>query len=106
MFDIQFAVSVCICAIGIGLFLGMVIVLICNQTNGYDFTSSYNRGYIITAIIGLVIFTISLFFVVKYYKLFNSLDVVYKRLLNDLNKADKELQKFYIDHPEFKENKE
>ena len=30
----------------------------------------------------------------------------YERLLNDLDRAEKNLQKFYIDHPEFKEEQE
>jgi hypothetical protein len=105
MLDIQFTVSIIFCAIGIGMFLAMTIVFIVNLINGY-FEISDNKVYIITAIIGLVIFYVSLFFVIKYYKLFNSPNVVHERLLDDLDKAEKELQKFYIDHPQFKEIKE
>ena len=103
MYYIQFAISIIICAIGIGVFLATTILLIWNLVDGYGFM---NEGYIIAGMIGLVIFFISLFFVVKYYKLSNSPNVVHERLLNDLDKTEKELQKFYIDHPDFKENEE
>lgn len=103
MYDIQFAISIIICAIGIGVFLATTILLIWNLVDGYGFM---NEGYIIAGMIGLVIFFISLFFVVKYYKLSNSPNVVHERLLNNLDKTEKELQKFYIDHPDFKENEE
>lgn len=106
MYDIQFAISIIICAIGIGVFLATTILLIWNLVDGYGFMSIRDKGYIIAGIIGLVIFTISLFFVVKYYKLSNSPKVVHERLLNDLDKAEKELQKFYVDHPDFKEKEE
>lgn len=106
MYDIQFTVSIFICAIGIGVFLATTILLIWNLVDGDGFMIIRDKGYIIAGIIGLVIFFISLFFVVKYYKLSNSPNVVHERLLNNLNKAEKELQKFYIDHPQFKEIKE
>jgi len=106
MFDIQFAISIIICAIGIAVFLATTFLLIWNLVDGYDFMSIRGKGYIIASMIGLVIFFISLFFVVKYYKLSNSPNVVHERLLNNLDKAEKELQKFYIDHSEFKEIKE
>ena len=108
MYDIQFVVSIIICAIGIAVFLAITILLIWNLVDGYDFRFMiiHNKGYIITSIIGLVIFFISLFFVVKYYKLSNSPNVVHEKLLNNLDKAEKELQKFCIDHPQFKEIKE
>ena len=103
MFDIQLAVSAIIFAIGIGVFLSMVIVLIISLTERHCYVAN-NKGCIIAAIIGLVIGAISLFFVIKYYKLSTSPEVIHQGLLNDLDKAEKELQKFYIDHPEFKEN--
>ena len=105
MYDVQFVISSIICAIGIALFLATTILLIWNLVDGYNAMSIYNKRYIIAGIIGLVIFFISLFFVVKYYKLSNSPNVVHERLLNNLDKAEKELQKFYIDHPQFKEIK-
>ena len=97
MFDIQFAISIIICAIGIGVFVATTIMLIWNLVDGYGFMSIHDKWYIIAGIIGLIIFFISLSFVVKYYKLLNSPNVVHERLLNDLDKAEKELQKFYID---------
>ena len=106
MYDVQFVISSIICAIGIAVFLATTILLIWNLIDGYAFMSIHSKGYIIAGIIGLVVFFISLFFVIKYYKLSNSLEIVHERLLNNLNKAEKELQKFYIDHPQFKEIKE
>ena len=106
MYDVQFAVSIVICVIGISVFLAITILLIWNLVDGYGFMSIRDKGYIIAGMIGLVVFFISLFFVVKYYKLLNSPNVVHERLLNDLDKTEKELQKFYIDHSEFKEIKE
>lgn len=104
MYNVQFVISSIICAIGIAIFLATTILLIWNLVDGYAFMS-INKGYLIAGIIGLVIFVISLFFLVKYYRLYNSPNVVHERLLNGLDKAEKELQKFYIDHPEFKEIK-
>ena len=103
MFDIQLTVSAIICAVSMGLFVSMIIVLILTFIDGNCYVTN-NKGCIITAIIGLVVSLISLFFVIKYYKLSTSPEVIHQGLLNDLDKAEKELQKFYIDHPEFKEN--
>lgn len=103
MFNNQLIVSAIILCVGMGLFIVTMIFLLVDLGDK-DFIS--DKGYIITAIIGLVISAISLFFVVKYYRLSNTTEVVHERLLNDLDKAEKELQKFYIDHPEFKENEE
>ena len=102
MFDIQLGVSGVICAIGMGLFISMGIALVLALI---DDSSCYvnNKGCIIAAIIGLIVFVISLFFVIKYYRLSVAPQFVHKELLNDLDEAEKELQKFYIDHPEFKE---
>ena len=55
MYDIQFAISIIICAIGIGVFLATTILLIWNLVDGYGFMSIRDKGYIIAGIIGLVI---------------------------------------------------
>lgn len=106
MFDIQLAVSGIICAIGMGLFISMGIALVLALIDDSSCYVVNNKGCIIAAIIGLIVFVISLFFVIKYYRLSIAPEFVHKELLNDLDEAEKELQKFYIDHPEFKENKE
>lgn len=106
MFDIQLAVSGIICVIGMGLFIGMGIALVLALIDDSSCDVVNNKGCIIAAIIGLIVFVISLFFVIKYYRLSNTTEVVHERLLNDLDKAEKELQKFYIDHPEFKETQD
>ena len=100
MFDIQLTVSAIIFGISTGLFIGMIIFLVINLMDG----CSDNKGYIITAIITFIISAICLFFIIRYYKMSNVPEVIHEGLLNDLDKAEKELQKFYIDHPEFKEN--
>lgn len=105
MFDVQLTVSAIICTIGMGLFLSMAIVLILTFIDEGCYVVN-NKGCIIVAIIGLVIFVISLFFVIKYYRLSIAPEFVHKELLNDLDNAEKELQKFYIDHPEFKETQD
>ena len=103
MFGIQLGVSVIICIIGMSLFISMGIALVLALIDDNSCYVVNNKGCIIAAIIGLIVFVISLFFVIKYYRLSNTTEVVHERLLNDLDEAEKELQKFYIDHPEFKE---
>ena len=105
MFDIQLSISAFIFGMSVGWFIIMIVHFIVNFTNG-NFRIDDNMGYIITDIIALIVLTISLCFVIKYYKLSNSADVVHERLLNDLDKAEKELQKFYINYPQFEEIKE
>lgn len=100
MFNTQLIASAIIFSISTSIFIAMIIFLIINLL----YRDYKNKGYIITAIITFIILVISLFFVIKYYRLSNSPNVVHERLLNDLDKAEKELQKFYIDYPEFKEN--
>jgi hypothetical protein len=102
MFDIQLSVSGVIFGASTAIFLVMIILLLVDVTSG-DFRIHDNYGCVIAAIITFFITIISLFFVVKYYKLSTSPEVIHEELLNDLDKAEKELQKFYIDHPEFKE---
>lgn len=106
MFDIRLVVSGIICAISMGLFISMVIALVLALIDDSSCYVVNNKRYIIAAIIGLVISAISLFFVIKYYRLSTSPEFVHERLLNDLDEAEKELQKFYIDHPEFKETQD
>lgn len=106
MFDAQIVISAIIFSAGMGLFITMIIFLIENLVDGYRLTSIFNKGYRVAAIIGLVISAVSSFFLIKYCRLSNSSNAIHERLVNDLDKAGKELQKFYIDHPEFKENEE
>lgn len=93
-------VSAIIMSIGLSVFIAMAII----QLSDYPYKHKLNKRYVITGIIGFIIFIISLFIFVKYCKIYYSPELSHGRLLNDLDKAEKELQKFYIDHPEFKRN--
>ena len=95
-------VSAIIMGIGIAIFIAMVIT----QIIDYSYEHKLNKGYVITSIIGFIIFIICLPIFIKSCKIYYSPELSHERLLNDLDKAEKELQKFYIDHPEFKEVKE
>ena len=70
---------------GIALVLALIDDSSCYVVN--------NKGCIIVAIIGLVISVISLFFVIKYYRLSVAPQFVHKELLNDLDEAEKEFKK-------------
>ena len=94
--------SAIIMAIGLSVFIAMAII----QLSDYPYKHKLNKRYVITSIIGFIIFIISLPIFVRYCKIYYSPELSHERLLNGFNKAEKELQKFYIDHPEFKENKE
>ena len=91
-----------IMAVGIAMILAIAVV----QIIDYQYKHRLKKGYVITGIIGLVIFIISLPIFVRSYKMYYSPESRHERLLNDLDEAEKELQKFYIDHPEYKENEE
>ena len=99
MFDVQLTISTAICATSLALFLAIMITSI----NDSCLTISDGKGCIITLIILFIISVISLFFIIKYYRLSNSPNVVHERLLDDLDKAEEELKKFYINNPQFKE---
>ena len=88
-----------IMAIGIAVFLAMVIV----QIIDYPYEHKLSKAYVITGIIGIIIVVISLPIVIRSWKIYYSPELSHERLLDGLDKAEKELQKFYIDHPEFKE---
>ena len=91
-----------IMSIGISIFIAMAIILIVD----YPDKHRLNKRYMIPGIIGLIISIISLSIFVRSCKIYYSPELSHERVLNGFNKAEKELQKFYIDHPEFKENKE
>lgn len=92
-------VSAIIMSIGLSVFIAMAII----QLGDYPYKHKLNKRYVIPGIIGFIIFIISLLIFVRYCKIYYSPELSYERLLNDLDKAGKELQKFYVDHPEFKE---
>ena len=92
-------VSAIIMSIGLSVFIAMAII----QLSDYPYKHKLNKRCVITGIIGFIIFIISLPIFVRYCKIYYSPELSYERLLNDLDKAGKELQKFYVDHPEFKE---
>ena len=88
-----------IMAIGIAILIVMIIL----QIIDYPYKHKLNKRYVIASIIGFIIFIICLPIFIKSCKIYYSPELSHERLLNDLNRAEKELQKFYIDHPEFKE---
>ena len=91
-------ISAIIMIIGITILIAIVIV----QIVDYRYEHRLNKGYMITGIIGLVIFVISLLIFVRSYKMYCSPELSYERLVKNVDKAEKELQKFYIDYPEFR----
>ena len=100
---VQLTVSCIVCVISLALFFAIMIILINDLCNGHRLTISDKKECMITAIIGLVIFVISLFFFIKYYTLPDSPNVVHERLLDNLDRVEEELKKFYMNNPEFKE---
>ena len=66
--------------------------------------------WLIGCLMGIVIFVIGAILtsinVNRYDGVTNRPEQMYQRLLNNLDKAEKDLQKFYIDYPEFKEIEE
>ena len=91
-------ISAIIMAVGIGILIAIAIV----QIVDYQYEHKLNKGYVIAGIIGLVILVISLPIFVRSYKMYYSPELSYERLVKNLDKAEKELQKFYIDYPEFR----
>ena len=95
-------VSAIIMSIGLSIFIAMVII----QIIDYPYEHRLNKRCVIAGIIGFIIFIICLPIFIRSCKIYYSPELSHERLLNDFDKAEKELQKFYIDHPEFKEIKE
>lgn len=93
-------VSAIVMGIGIATFIAMAIV----QIVDYPYEHGLNKKYVIAGVIGFIIFIICLPIFIRSWKIYCSPELSHERLLNDFDKAEKELQKFYIDHPEFKEN--
>lgn len=98
--ECEMIISGIIMAIGIAIFLAMVIV----QSVDYPYEYKLNKRYVIEGLIGIIIFVICLPIFIRSCKIYYSPELSHKRLVNDLDKVEKELQKFYIDYPEFKEN--
>ncbi len=98
--ECEMIISGIIMAIGIAVFLAMAII----QIVDYPYTHGFNKGCVIAGVIGLIVGIICLLIFIKSCKIYYSPELSHERLLNDLDKTEKELQKFYIDHPEFREN--
>ena len=93
MLDLQIAFSSIGIALGlILLFAGIILV----------FSKNDSSFYIMVGVGFLFLFSVIplVLSLKKYY----SAEETYKRLTNIIDSAEKELRKFYIDHPEFKEN--
>lgn len=94
MLDLQITFSLLGTALGLGLlFTGIILV----------FSQDDEKFYIMVGIGFLFLF--SVIPLVSSLKKYYSAEETYKRLTNIIDSAEKDLQKFYIDHPEFKENK-
>ena len=91
-----------IMAIGIAILIVMIIL----QIIDYQYKHKLNKRYVIASIIGFIMFVICIPIFIRSFKIYYSPKLSHERLLNDLDKTEKELQKFYIDHPQFKEIKE
>lgn len=93
MLDLQIAFSSIGIALGLVLlFAGIILVFSKNDSSFYIMVGA---GFLfLFSVIPLVLS------LKKYY----SAEETYKRLTSIIDNAEKELQKFYIDHPEFKEN--
>lgn len=93
MLDLQITFSVLGTALGFVLiFAGIILVL-----------SEDNKKFYIMVGVGFL-FLFSAIPLVLSLKKYYSAEETYKRLTNIIDSAEKDLQKFYIDHPEFKEN--
>ena len=94
MLDLQIAFSCMGVSLGlILLFSGIILVF-----------SQDNEKFYIMVGIG-ILFLFSAIPLISNLKKYYSAEETYKRLTNNIDSAEKNLQKFYIDHPEFKENK-
>lgn len=93
MLDLQLTFSAIGTALGFGLiFAGIILILLENNKNFY-------------IMIGVgFLFLFSVIPLVLTLKKYHSAEETYKRLTNNIDSAKKELLKFYIDHPEFKES--
>ena len=99
MYGVIYVLSFIMCFVGGVLFVGYIIsAIVCKD-----------KLYLGTSIVGLIIALFGLWGL-SIYKRHDELpetikqknDKQYQKLLNDIDKAEKELQKFYIDHPEYK----
>ena len=85
----------------IGLFLDVGIIVF--------FSFAENHFNVGGVIIGFLFLIIDLIRTIKFYKNYNKFeymkkqnDKLYYKLLNNVDKAEKELEKFYINHSEYK----
>ncbi len=69
----------------------------------YGFVLVFKKhvGFIALALIGALSICGSIYTAKRYSKSYNDPENTYQRLKDNFSKADKELRKFYIDHPEF-----
>lgn len=94
MLDVKIAFSCIGVILGlILLFSGVILAFLQNNT----------KFYIMVGVGFLFLFNI--IHLVSSLKKYYSAEETYKRLTHIIDSTEKELQKFYIDHPEFKENK-
>ena len=99
MYGVICVLSFIMCFVGVVLFIGYFVpAVVCKD-----------KLYVGVSIVGLIITVLGLWGV-SIYKRHDELpetikeknDRQYQKLLTDIDEANKELQKFYIDHPEYK----
>ena len=84
----------------------MILCILCFVLAIVHLCSNNGIAKIIYLCFGVVFFLSLITSVIKATDKYNEPENKYERLLNDIDKANKELQKFYIDYPEFKEEQE
>ena len=84
----------------------LILCILCFVLAIVHLCSNNGIAGIIYLCFGVVFFLSLITFVIVATDRYNEPENQYERLLNNVDKANKELQKFYIDHPEFKENEE
>lgn len=66
------------------------------------YSDSGESKHSVISIIGGIILLLGIWGVSIYCRHVDSPEIQYQKLLKDVDKANKELQKFYIDYPEYK----
>lgn len=99
MYGVIGVLSFIMCFVGVVSFLGYFV----------PFVICKDKLYLGVSVVGLMIAIFGLWGVSIYHRHVYSPEVIkgntdeeYQKLLTDVDKANKELQKFYIDHPEYK----
>lgn len=77
---------------GLSVFVAFLII----------YSDSQELKHMVISIIGGIMALLGVWGTSIYCRHDNSPEIQYQKLLTDIDEANKELQKFYIDHPEYK----